>query len=197
MEAGAIHWMMFLKGIWIKRPSFKDFWIVWFFHFFPENISFTHLAGILAMNPHGSCLCAFQCWKPEIFMEYHCSEEPWETSGSDIPSDCLVSGLEVASPQGRPREGWRHTCYPAAQLPAETTDEAGFVLMCQAGIWSSRGSHMSHVASLVTGAALVWGKAESATFDSLSSWPLSGVSWQLAVGKIFQTSPFELLIGKW
>lgn len=83
-----------------------------FFIFFPVNVRFNHIAGILAMNVHGSCLCAFQCWKPGVFMEFHCSEEPWETSDRDIPSDGPISGLGLSSPQGRPTTC--STCSPAA-----------------------------------------------------------------------------------
>lgn len=73
------------------------------------------------MNTHGSCLCAFQCWKLEVFVELHCSEEPWETSGRDIPGDCPISGLGVGSPQGRPGSVTTYsTCPPAAPAHSQS-----------------------------------------------------------------------------
>jgi len=91
-------------------PAFKTVeQIVWDFSFLSRKHKFYPFSWkSICEQPWLLPVCfphAYEMLKPEVFMEYHCSEEPWETSGGDIPGDCPTSGLEVASPQGRASEG--------------------------------------------------------------------------------------------
>lgn len=193
--------ILYLKGICTMRnvPAFKIFeQIVWVFSFLSRKLKFypfswksshEHPWLLPVCFPH-----TYQILKPEAFIEYHCSEEPWETSGGDIPSDCPTWRLPAA------KEGqWKGKTIPALQLlqlSAETTDEGGSGLMCQVGIWSGRGTRVSHIASLVMGSCCCMGQGSICHLKQFENQQ-PHASQQLWIGKIFQTSPFELLIGKW
>lgn len=176
MEAGAIHWMMFLKGIWIKCPSFKDFWTNSLgFPFLSRKCKFYPFSWNYSHEPPMAPVCVLSSVENQ---KYLWSSIALRSPGKPPAVTSLVTVLSQGWKLLAPREGqWKGEGIPAIQLLSSQPKPQMKMDLCWCvrqgfGAAEARTCPTSHPWS--RGAALVWGKAESATFNSLSSWPLSG-----------------------
>lgn len=142
--------------------------MLWFFHLFSENVSFILLVGILAVSTHGLFSCAFQCWKPEVFIEVSLL---WEDLGNLRQwHPWWLSRLRTGcwQPLGKARR--RVKAHLLSSCSAHRQNHTWKWICASCG---RQGFGVSPAASLSWGAV---GEALSAALGSLSGWHSSGAA---------------------
>lgn len=166
--------------------------MLWFFHLFSENVSFVHLVAILAMNTHGICSCAFQCWKPEVFIGVPLL---WGALGSLRQwHPWWLSLLRTGCCRPLGKASRRVNAHLLSGCSAQTKPQLkiDLCLMWQAGIWLAK-AHTCPLLHPVLGSCSAAREAVSATFNSLSRWHFSGATVHISCSCLERSSKQTLL----